>query len=182
MVRKTEAEPEGTAYVRALGRLARRDHSQAELKRALLDRGHAPEEVEAAVERLRAQRFLDDAGFAERFARSRLQSHGQGQNRIRQGLHRRGVERETVESGLRKALHDAPESQAIDALARRYWHAHARYEPRVRVRKLWGFLLRRGFPVGLVSERLRALWPRYRDALEGLEPLESGDDVESRSE
>ena len=84
MVRKSLPRPETTAYARALGRLARRDHSQAELKRALLERGHAPEEVDSAVERLRGQRFLDDTSFAERYARSRLQSHGLGRNRVRQ--------------------------------------------------------------------------------------------------
>jgi regulatory protein len=175
MVRKAPPEPERTAYARALGRLARRDHSQAELKRALLDRGHPPDEVEAAVDRLRAERFLDDGSFAERFARSRLQNYRLGRHRIRQSLHRRGVERQVAEAGLRKALDDAPEHDAIDALARRYWQSHRRDEPALRVRRLWGFLLRRGFPATLVSERLRALWPRWRDALEGLEPLDTED-------
>ncbi len=175
MGRKAVPQPEKTAYARALRRLARRDHSQAELKRALLEGGHAEEEVEAVVDRLRAQRFLDDAGFAERFARSRLQSHGLGRNRIRLGLHRRGVERPVAEAGLRKALDDAPERESIDTLARRYWRSHRSEEPSSRVRKLWSFLLRRGFPADLVGARLRALWPRYRSVLEGLEPLEIED-------
>ena len=34
------------------------------------------------------------------------------------------------------------------------------------------FLIRRGFPAGLVQDRLRVLWPRWGDALEGLEPAE----------
>ncbi len=175
MVRKAPPQPERTAYARALGRLARRDHSQAELKRVLLDRGHSQEEVEAAVGRLHAERFLDDGSFAERFARSRLQNNRLGRHRIRQDLHRRGVERPVAEAGLRKALDDAPERDVIDALARRYWQSHRRDEPALRVRKLWGFLLRRGFPATLVSERLRALWPRWRDVVEGLEPLEIED-------
>ena len=41
--------PPPTAYQRALRRLGRRDHSVAELRRALLDRGHEPEEVEAEI-------------------------------------------------------------------------------------------------------------------------------------
>ena len=40
------------------------------------------------------------------------------------------------------------------------------------LRKLWAFLLRRGFPAGLVNDRLHALWPRWSDALDGLEPAE----------
>jgi len=38
-----------------------------------------------------------------------------------------------------------------------------------RTRRLWAFLMRRGFPAGLVQERLRALWPAQGEILEGLE-------------
>ena len=171
MSRKGLAEP-GAAYVRALRRLGRRDHSESELRCALLERGHAPEEVEAALARLRGERYLDDAGFAERFARSRLARHGLGPLRVRQGLRQRGVERGVAEAGLRAALREVPEAEVLDALARRYWRQHTRDEPPHRLRKLWAFLLRRGFPAPLVGARLRALWPRWRDAIEGLEPVE----------
>jgi regulatory protein len=177
MAQKAVPRSETTAYARALGRLARRDHSQAELIRALRDRGHSSDEVDAAIERLREKRYLDDAAFAERFARSRLLGHRVGRNRIRQGLRQRGVDRKVMEEGLRKALEDAPEREALEAAARAYWRTHARDEPNTRIRKLWVFLLRRGFPADLVAERLGALWPRHRSALEGLtlldgEPLE----------
>jgi len=60
----------------------------------------------------------------------------------------------------------------IDGMARRFWKSREADEPRHRLRKLWAFLLRRGFPAGLVNDRLHALWPRWSDALEGLEPAE----------
>ena len=59
-----------------------------------------------------------------------------------------------------------------DALARRYWRQREADEPRKRVQKLWAFLLRRGFPGDLVRTRLGKLWPRWSDALDGLEPAE----------
>jgi regulatory protein len=164
-------DPERAAYVDALRRLARRDHSEQELRRALL-RKHEEEVVDRVVARLQRERALDDRRFAEAYSRSRLTRRALGRQRIRQDLHRRGVARSTVEAGLKEALADAPEGPAIDGLARRYWASHTRDEPSQRVRKLWGFLVRRGFPPGLVQERLRALWPRWQDALEGLEPAE----------
>ena len=63
----------------------------------------------------------------------------------------------------------------LDGLARRYWRQHAGVEPARRLPRLWAFLLRRGFAPGLVHERLAALWPRWKDALEGLEPAEPAD-------
>ena len=170
MPRRAAATPPPTAYQRALRRLARRDHSAAELRRALLDRGHAEDEVEAALDRLRRERYVDDAGFAERFARSRMAHQGHGRLRIRQDLRQRGVDRRTSEAGIAGALLEVDEKGVVDALARRYWRQHAAVEPPRRLPRLWAFLVRRGFAPGLVRERLSALWPRWSDALEGLEP------------
>jgi regulatory protein len=172
MPRRAAATPPPTAYQRALRRLARRDHSAAELRRALLDRGHGPEEVEAALDRLRRERYVDDAGFAERFARSRMAHQGHGRLRIRQDLRLRGVDRRTSEAGIAGALLEVDEKAVVDALARRYWRLHAAVEPPRRLPRLWAFLVRRGFAPGLVRERLTALWPRWSDALEGLEPAD----------
>ncbi len=171
MPRRAEASPP-TAYRRAILRLARRDHTAAEMRRALLDRGHEAEEVEAAIERLRRERTLDDRGYAERFARSRLAHHGLGRLRIRQALRQRGVGRGEMEAGIRRATAEVDERAVLDGVARRYWKQNARVEPERRLPRLWAFLLRRGFAPGLVRERLFALWPRWSDALEGLEPLE----------
>ena len=174
------AGPSPSAYQRALRRLARRDHSEAELRRALATRGHTEEEIDEALSRLRARRYVDDETFAEHFARSRLSHYGQGRARIRQGLRQRGVGREQMEAGLTAALQDVPEDEVLDQAARRYWRQHTRVEPARRLPRLWAFLLRRGFAPGQVRRRLLALWPRWSDALEGLEPaeIEAEDGVE----
>jgi regulatory protein len=158
--------------VRALARLARRDHSEHELRRVLVRDGYAPEVIDDTIARLKRERYLDDAGFAARLARSRLTHSGVGRHRVRQELRRKGVKRTVVEAGLRDALVEVSEAPAIDALARRYWKSRDKDDPGQRVRKLWALLLRRGFPADLVSARLRALWPRWSDALDGLEPAE----------
>lgn len=169
---RSQAAPPVTAYRRAILRLARRDHTVAELRRALRARGHEASEIEAALDRLRRERYLDDGGYAERFARSRLAHHGLGRARIRHSLRERGVGRGETEAGLRRALAEVDETAVVDALARRYWRTHARVAPGRRLPRLWAFLVRRGFAVALVRERLNVLWPRWSDALEGLEPAE----------
>jgi regulatory protein len=165
--------PPPSAYRRAVLRLARRDQSAAELRRALAEKGHPADEIEAAIERLRHEKFVDDRGYAERFARSRMAHQGLGRARIRQGLHRRGVARSETEAGLAAALAEVDEHAVVDALARRYWKQHARVEPERRLPRLWAFLVRRGFPPALVRDRLATLWPRWSDALEGLDPLDA---------
>jgi regulatory protein len=160
-----------SAYQRALRRLSRRDHSEQEIRRALAGKGHEETEIDEAVARLRRERALDDAGFAARFARSRMVWSGLGRNRIRRDLGARGVARTTTEAALTEAAGEVSEGEVLEKVARRYWALHATDEPGRRVQKLWAFLLRRGFPVSLVQERLKALWPRWTDALEGLEPI-----------
>jgi len=172
--RKTAGSPVAapTAYGRALAKLARRDHAEAELRRALRQKGHGEAEIEEAVTRLKSQRAVDDRRFAEMFSRSRLAHRGLGSNRVRAELRHRGVGRGVAEQGLREALRDLSEADALDAVARRYWKQRQADEPARRVQKLWAFLLRRGYPAALVGARLRALWPSWSDALDGLEPLE----------
>ena len=135
--------------------------------------GYSKQGIAETLEGLRARGFVNDLALAARFAHSRLAHQGLGRHRIRQALVAKGVTRREVEAGLTAALAEVSESQAIEYLARRFWRQRLRDEPRLRLRKLWAFLLRRGFPAALVGNRLRALWPRYGDALAGLEPLET---------
>jgi regulatory protein len=165
-----------SAYQRALRRLSRRDHSEQEIRRALAGKGHEDAEIDEAVARLRRERALDDLGFAARFARSRMVWAGLGQNRIRRDLGARGVARTTTEAALTEAASEVSEGEVLERAARRYWALHATDEPGRRAQKLWAFLLRRGFPADLVQERLLALWPRWTDALEGLEPIAMEED------
>ena len=167
------------ARQRALRRLARREHSEAELRVGLVRDGFPARVVDATLDRLRSEKYLDDAGFAERFARSRVAHHGLGRHRVSQALRARGVSRAIIETGVAEALRDVSEAEALEDAARRYWRNHGRDEPVQRIRKLWAFLLRRGFPAGLTRDRLAALWPRWR---EGLEDLAEPDDARESGE
>jgi regulatory protein len=173
------AAPARSALGDALLRLSRRDHSEAELRRALRRGGHGDDEVERALERLRARRFLDDASYAERFARSRLQHAGLGSRRLKQALLTRGVPRPLAERGVKAASAQVGEGEVLERVARAYWRGHPRDEPAARLRKLWGFLLRRGFPPGLVRERLASWWPRpFRELPPDWDAPDLGDNPE----
>jgi regulatory protein len=165
------------AYQRALLRLARRDHSEAELRTALAREGFAKAEVDGTLSRLRRERLIDDSGYASRFARSRMAHHGLGRYRVHQALRRRGVPSGVAEAGIREALVDVPEAAVLEAVARRYWRQRSADEPRRRLRKLWAFLLRRGFPPDLVRERLRLLLPRHGGAIDELHEETGGEGV-----
>jgi len=174
-VRSAPETDRPTAFQRAIARLARRDHSEAELRQVLARKGYEPEEIDEALAMLRERRFVDDDQYATRFARTRMSLRGQGRNRIRQALRQRGVDRQPVERGLEGAAHDVSEAAVLDDVARRYWRTHQRDEPERRMRRLGDHLYRRGFPGPLIVERLRALWPRWSDALAGSDPVDEVD-------
>jgi regulatory protein len=141
------------------------------MRRALLQAGHGEDETEAAIERLRREHLLDDTRFAARFAASRMVHAGLGRRRVQQALRQRGVTPRVAEAGMAEALRDVSEVESLDRVARRYWRQRTGEEPERRVRRLFRFLMGRGFPPGLVHERIRALWPSHRAAVEGMDPL-----------
>jgi regulatory protein len=165
-----------TALGRAVARLARRDHSEAELRAALAAEGWSPSETDAALARLRESRYVDDEGLAGRFARSRLLGGTAGTRRIRQTLRSRGVAAEASEQGVAAALAETSEADAVDAVARKHWGRRPGEDPRRRLRRVAALLLRRGFPAALVQERLTALWPRWSEAIAGLTESEDGEE------
>ena len=81
---------------RALGLLARREHSRAELVGKLVRAGHGRAEAERVVEDLSARGLVCDARFAEALYRSRV-AGGSGPFRIRRDLETRGVEAAVID-------------------------------------------------------------------------------------
>jgi regulatory protein len=133
----------GTAYGKALGLLARREHSRAELKTKLARGGHAADEAEAAIASLDSGALQSDARFAAALARSRA-GQGYGPRRIVAELKSHAI----GEALIREALAELDVDWAAAArrqLERQYGAGAGRAaSPRERARQA-GFLLRRGF-------------------------------------
>lgn len=150
MKRRSDGEdskkPKPSAYSKALGLLARREHSRRELKLKLRQGGYEGEEAGAALDRLGEQHYQDDDRFAEMLVRSRA-AQGYGPVRLRVELKSHGL----ADARIRELL-DAAEvdwvALAAAQLRRRYGAAAtADHEERARRAQ---FLLRRGFPAATV--------------------------------
>jgi regulatory protein len=147
------------AFDRGLAALAIRARSEREMARWLAQKGHAPEHVASAVERLSALGFLNDAEFARSFARSRALGRGMSRRRIQAELGRRGVARELVDAAVADMMDDEGinERALVESAARKKLRSLARFEPDVQRRRLYGFLARKGFAGDLVHEVVRRL-------------------------
>ena len=131
----------GTAYGKALGLLARREHSRAELKTKLARGGHAADEAEAAIASLGSGALQSDARFAAALARSRA-GQGYGPRRIVAELKSHAIGDALIREAL-AALDVDWAASARRQLERQYGAGRA-VSPRDRARQA-GFLLRRGF-------------------------------------
>lgn len=137
--------PTRTAYDKALGLLARREHSRRQLTQKLDRGGFARDESAAAVERLGDQGYQDDGRFAGALMRGRI-SQGYGPARIRAELRSQSIPDATIRELLESAdvdWHDL----AANQLRRRYGGPSS--DPAERSRRAQ-FLLRRGFAAATV--------------------------------
>jgi regulatory protein len=87
------------ARTAALDALARRDYASADLRRKLVDKGYDSTLIGELVERLRAEKLVDDRRFVESFVGLRA-ARGQGPVRMRAALREFGVCGELVEAAL----------------------------------------------------------------------------------
>jgi regulatory protein len=81
------------ARIAALDALARRDHASSELRRKLRDKGYDGVVVDELVERLIAEKLLDDRRYLQNFVAYHA-ARGQGPNRVRAELRKLGLQTE----------------------------------------------------------------------------------------
>jgi regulatory protein len=138
-----------SALDRAVKLLAGRPKSRARLEQALLSKGHAPDEVAAALERVAQLGYLDDRRYAESKARAAL-AEGKAPRAAIQKLHAEGVDSAVAEAAVEAAAREA----AYDPLSAA--------KALVRKRRLSGaraarLLAARGFPEDVVRAAVPGL-------------------------
>ncbi len=143
------------AYEAALTALDSRARTARELERALLNKGYVRPAVEAAVERLRENRLIDDARIAGRIAESSADKPV-GVYALRRKLKAKGISDEDADAALEAFDDDQQQAaarRAAEKLLKRY-EGLPRREARA---KLSQALARRGFGWDSVRAAVDAL-------------------------
>ncbi|SFE05460.1 regulatory protein [Actinopolyspora alba] len=143
--------------------LAIRARSRAELLRALLRGGVAPETAEEVLDKFVAAGLVDDAAFAAEWVRGRHRQRGLGRGALREELREKGIEEETAAEALHEVDTDSEVERARE-LVRRKSRGMSGVEPRARMRRLLGMLARKGYGQALA----------FRVVREELEATEAG--------
>jgi regulatory protein len=145
---------------RAIGLLARRAHSQSELRRKLRLRGYQPEAIDAAMAGLVKLGYLNDQDFARGLVRRR--GALKGPLALSAELFAKGVSR--AEAEIAVAEFD-PQAQLLSAtkLAERLYARKPGMGYREMLDGIGTKLLRRGFPATIVRAACRSVLERPED-------------------
>jgi regulatory protein len=145
----------GTVFDCALRVLTLRDHSEAELRRKLKEKGYL-EGVEETVERLRELGYLDDARFARSFAASAIRN-GRGYGaRLKMELSRRGVAGPIIQEALAALGEEFEETGVLaDTIARRFAGFDPSSATEKEKRRVVAYLQRKGFTISAILTALK---------------------------
>lgn len=154
---KTRAKKTVSPLQYAVGLLARREHSRAEL-RAKLRRKVGPEtdladaaaEIEKTLDALQAKGLLSDTRFAAALVRTRAERFGSA--RIRHEMREHNLPDDVVRASVR-SLQDSEEERARDIWKRKFGQPAADAAERARQMR---FLAQRGFPADVVIKVVRS--------------------------
>jgi len=149
-----------SAASKAVDLISRSIHSRKELKRKLLQRDYAPEEVDRTLGLVESHNLLNEVRDAEGAARS-LVSRGYWGLAIRARLGQRGFSRSAVEKALDNLENDHSVAEQLERLIPSRIPADEKGQ-----RRLASKLVRRGIPVSMVRRRLKQL---PAEALEQIE-------------
>jgi len=109
---------EPSALQRAVSFLARREHSQQELRWKLSAKDYSEEEIEAALQRLNEKGLQSDERFAEAYITTRYQ-RGHGPYKISAELKQKGVDEGLADQLMRSDQYDWFE-HALDVYEKKY--------------------------------------------------------------
>ncbi len=167
--RKLHTEDE--AYDYAVGALARRMRSVAELKRLLRRRVEAETEygqtlVELVIRRLKDQGYLNDAKYAAAYSSFRRDNEKFGRRRVLTDLKAKGVHGEVIEKAVDSVYEDVNEEKQ----ARAYLQRKRLLKPKDRrhAARIFRRLMRAGFGSKTVFAILKK-WDVDEETLTALE-------------
>ena len=148
-----------SAYNYALNLLAGRPYSTQALRKKLIQKEYVAADADDAIRRLVDNGLLNDAKFAEQYARSKIVSSGVSKRRLSQDLYRKGIKGDVATAAIANVIADEEIDTAaiVEKVARKKLAQLGDLEPLVLRRRLFGFLARRGYDVDEIKRVVASL-------------------------
>jgi regulatory protein len=152
----SEPDSPRAAYFRALRWLTARELSEAQVRDRLEERGYSVAAILPAIERLKAERTLDDLRAATAVARTEAKVRRHGPRRVMGKLIAMRIDRDMAREVVRDLFGEADEEALLEAtLERRLRGAPERLKDPAERRKILSYLVRQGFSASAASALIR---------------------------
>jgi len=157
MPKAQSPEPGVSAYLDGLRMLGRRELSEAQVRQRLARKGHPSDEIDAAVDRLRRERAIDDARVAEAIAHTETTVRRRGKLRVRRQIEQAGIAPATARHAIDEVFASIDDEALLEeALARRL-KGRDRLTDEAEFRRLFRYLVGQGFE----PDRVMAILKRH---------------------
>jgi regulatory protein len=143
------------ARQKAFRLLSLRPHSEKELEKKLREKGFPAVVIKETLEKLHDLKYLNDASFANQWARNLVVNKFWGNKKIVASLREKGLAAELINSSIEKAREELSEEEAIEILIKKKAAKKklATFDVKEKQR-IFQSLMGRGFPPGLILNKL----------------------------
>ncbi len=148
-----------TAYNYALNLLSARPYSTSALHRKLIQKKYPAADADDAIRRLVDNGLLNDAKYAEQYARSKILSTGASKRRLQQDLFRKGIKGDVATIAIANVIEseEIDPAAVVERVAKKKLAQMGDLEPLVLRRRLFAFLARRGYDVDEIKRVISRL-------------------------
>jgi regulatory protein len=144
------------ALITALRLLAASPKSGSELRKKLESKGYAGESIERALGKLRDQGVLDDTLYAKDLMARLTLGKAAGRHKIAFELKRHGISPK-IQTELLGGISSEEETERAFEQARIKWTGWSKLEPQKRRKRLYDFLIRKGYDFQIAQDVLGKL-------------------------
>ena len=143
-------------YIDALKMLGRRELSESQIRQRLARKGHAEEDVEAAVVRLKGERAIDDTRVAAAIARTETAVKRRGKLRVRRQIENAGIAPDVARQALDAVFDEVDDDALLQAALGRRLRGDRVIDDDREFQRLYRYLIVQGFESDRVLRALRA--------------------------
>lgn len=138
---------------RAFRLLGRRQHSSSELKRKLWRKDYEQKLIDAVIEELMNNGYLNDEDFIREFVAEKSEIKKWSSNRIKSELIKQGIKSNLIEAGLKELPGNSEYEKALSLGKKKYEILTKRTADKKELKeKLFTFLYSKGFEYDVVKE------------------------------
>ena len=147
------------ALQRALNYLSYRPRSEQEVRQNLKKHKYHEGVIDEIIERLTRGGLVNDSSFAELWVENRSEFRPRGERMLQAELRQKGISDEVIS----QALSELDETSLAFKAARKKGRRYRTLEYQDFQKKLYGFLARRGFHYGIISEVVPKVWEELQE-------------------